>query len=193
MSRRPQRRQLMSLQLGFERLLGPEVTPHDACERIEKAWHEKQLQLYCNGILLEPSAIKALLRLVAEQGPDGCWLCTVLFFGLVRGQVIEADDSDSVQRVTMAIPPPPVWKVDVEGIEKLRGGVRSVERWTEVVDNELRRLQDNDSPLLRRETEQELYGHLTLCVKERTGAPPPYPKRLRRRVRDRLGVGVQKS
>jgi hypothetical protein len=79
--------------------------------------------------------------------------------------------------------------VDAKGIEALRG-MRLTERWTNVVDNELQRLRDDEAPLLKGDV-QELYGYLTVRVKDRTGAPPPDPKRFRRRIRSFLGRGTR--
>jgi hypothetical protein len=101
-----------------------------------------------------------------------------------RVSIIDVDDSQSTQVVRVALLPPPVWEVDAEDIEALRG-MQSAERWTVVVDNELRRLRGDGSPLL--ENLQELYGYLTVSVRQRTGAPPPDPKRFRRRIRNFLG------
>src|SRR5262249_10647799 len=177
----------LALQKGFERLLVYDVTAPIACERIEKALHEgRPLRLFRNGELLTPSYIKTNLCVVVEQQADGRWLCTIVETHGMRVSIVEVDDSQPTQVVTVALPPPPVWEVDAEGIEALRGR-RSTERLTVVVDNELKRLRDDESPLLKEEKLQELYGYLTVCVEQRTGAPPPNPKRFRRRIRDFLG------
>jgi hypothetical protein len=180
----------ISLQKGFERLLVYDVTAPIACERIEKALHERRLRLFRNGELLTPSYIKNNLRVVVEQQADGRWLCTIVEAQATRVPILEVDDSQPTQVVTVLLPPPPVWEVDAEGIEALRG-MQSTERWTKVVDDELQRLRNDESPLLKDEDLQELYGYLTVCVKQRTGAPPPYPKRFRRRIRDFLGRGTE--
>jgi hypothetical protein len=176
-----------SLQKGFERLFVYDVTAPKACERIEKALHEGELQLFRNGELQTPSYIKINFRVVVERQADGRWLCTIVEAGWMRVPVLEVDDSQPTQVVTLLLPPPPVWEVDAEGLEALRG-VQSTERWTKVVDDELERLRDDNSPLLKEEKLQELYGYLTVRVEQRTGALPPDPKRFRRRIRDFLGM-----
>jgi hypothetical protein len=183
-----------SLQKGFERLLGPEVTEHMAAERIEKAAREGPL-LYCNGKPVDPSFVKTHLRIVArkEQEPardkrpgEWKWKCRVVpagplgwepIPGPVRpGEVIDYS-----------------WEVDAERIETVRGmWLSPTGRWTTAVDDEIWRLLDRDSPLVKSLDDpknlKKLYGHVTERVTERTGAPPKYPKKLRRRVRDRLGI-----
>jgi hypothetical protein len=181
----------LSLQKGFERLVVYDITAPKAGERIEKALYEGDLQLFRDGELLKSlSDIKTNLRVVVERQADGRWLCTIAETHGIRVPVIEVDDSGPTQVVTVALPPSPIWEVDVAGIEKLRG-MRSTERWTTVVDDELRRLRREGSSLLKLKIEnlEGLYGYLTVCVNQRTGAPPPDPKRFRRRIRDFLGGG----
>jgi hypothetical protein len=178
----------LTLQKGFERLLV--YTAPIACERIGKALHEGELQLFRNDELQTPSYIKIYLCVVVEQQADGHWLCTMVETQGMRVPILEVDDSQPTQIITVALPLPPVWEVDANGIERLRG-MRSTERWTRVVDDELKRLRDNKSPLLTEENLEELYGYLTVCVEQRTDARPPNPKRFRRRIRDFLGRGTE--
>src|SRR6516162_5571186 len=166
----------LALQKGFERLFVYDVTAPIACERIETALHERRLRLFRNGELLTPSYIKTNLRVVVEQQADGRWLCTIAETRWMRVPVLEVDDSQPTQVVTVELPPPPVWEVDAEGLEALRG-MRPTERWTKVVDNELQRLKEDKSPLLKEEKLEELYAYLTVCVGQKTGALPPDLKR----------------
>jgi hypothetical protein len=174
----------LTLQKGFERLLV--YTAPLACERIERALHEGELQLFRNDELLKPSYIKIYFRVVAEQRADGHWLCTIVETQGMWVPILKVDDSQPTQVLTVALPPPPVWEVDAKGIERLRGK-QSTERWTKVLDDELKRLRDNKSPLLAKEKLNELYGYLTVHVEQITDAPLPDPKRFRRRIRDFLG------
>jgi hypothetical protein len=79
------------------------------------------------------------------------------------------------------------WEVDAEGIEALQPptasmrGRKSEHNWTGIVDHELMDLQHNGSPLL--EDPDALYAHLVTHLKNETGHPPKYPKRLRERIR----------
>jgi hypothetical protein len=182
----------LALQKGFERLLVYDVTAPIACERIEGALHEGRLELFRNGESLKHHIgyIKTNLRVVVEQRADGRWCCAIVETHAMWAPIIEVDDSQLTQVVTVALPPLPVWEVDAEGIEALRG-MQPTERWTNVVDNELQRLWNDKSPLLRKKALPELYGYLTMCVEQRTGVPPPNPKRFRRRIRNFL-AGVQK-
>ena len=179
----------LTLQKGFERLLVYDVTAPRDCERIEKALHEGELELFRNDELLTSSHIKTNLRVVVEQQADGRWLCMIVEARAMRVRILEVDDSQPTQVVTVVLPPSPVWEVDAKGIERLRG-MQSTERWTEVVDNELQRLGNTKSPRLKKGNLQELYGYLTGCVEQRTGAPPPNLKRFRRRIWDFLGMGT---
>jgi hypothetical protein len=172
----------LSLQKGFERLL----IFDDAHERIEKALHRGRLQLFRNGELLAPSDIKTGLHLVVEQAAGGRWLCTIVETRGMRVKIVEVDDTQPTQTVTVVLPPSPTWEVDAESVEALRG-MRPTERWTTVVVSEFQHLREAGSPLLKKADLQELYGYLSACVEQRTGAPPRYPKRFRRRVRDLLG------
>jgi hypothetical protein len=179
---------------AIERLLTYFPDPRDICERIERAVHAGRLPLYRDGIRLMLSEIKEVNpRVVAEQQADGSWCYGIVTPGQPRrGRYLGMRETEDGRRmVTIALPPEPVWELDAEGIEALRGAQAAPERWTKVVDDEMARLRNEKSPLLSGDL-QDLYDYLTACVQDRTGAllqtwTPPNWKRFRRRIRDRLG------
>jgi len=93
----------LSLQEGFERLL-PHYSPGKACGLIERALHEEDLQLYCNGNLLTVDFVKHQCRLVVETVADG-------------RRKIWVRHSGAGLSWNPSIDYP--WEVDAEGIEKL--------------------------------------------------------------------------
>jgi len=177
--------------MAIERLLTYFPDLRDVCERIERAVHVGRLPLYRDGIRLTLSEIKEVNpRVVAEQQTDGNWCCGIVKPGQPgRARYVGMRETEDGRRmVTIALPPEPVWELGAEGIEALRGAQAALERWTTVVDGEMARLRNEKSPLLSGNL-QDLYGYLTVCVEDRTGAllqnwTPANRKRFRRRIRD---------
>jgi hypothetical protein len=168
------------LQDAFDRLL-LHYHPAVACEEINLAVRTNRLRLYCDGTLLSLIYICSDLRVVIEQEADGRWRCRVMPAGPGLGF-----DPNRPYR----------WEVDGEGADDLmqpplpRPGRKSKDNWTTIVDNELVRLRRIGSPLL--ENPDELEAHLMAHVKQKTGHPPKYPRRLRQRIRASLGVQIKK-
>jgi hypothetical protein len=185
---------LLPLQEAFELLLLVPFAPHVACERIEKALHEKRLLLYRDGIRLEPSEIKTELRVVVELAGDGRWCCLIVEQGqLMQARYVGVRETEDGRRiVTIANPPEPVWEVDIEGAETLLPhltpgrGRKSVQNWTAIVDLELRHLRYIGSPLL--ENFEQLCAHLKEHLRAKGSAPPKDLKRFRQRIRAFPGV-----
>ena len=118
----------------------------------------------------------------------------------VRVKIISQQDDGTytveVPRLLVA------WEVDAEDVEGLlprpahQRGVRSVLNWTGIVDAELQKLQREESKLLKnlknREHFERLETHLSSHVKQETGQLPKYPRKLRQRIREKLGVPIKK-
>jgi hypothetical protein len=163
----------LPFQEGFERLLVA-YAPHVARERYATALRENRVQLYCDGNLLPPAYIVSATAVVIEQEPDGRWRCKVVPAGPGLG-----------------FDPKPnryLWEVDADGVATLlppaprRRGRKSGQNWTDIVDNELKRLRYNGSPLLN--NLGELYVHIEAHLKTETGSPAKNLKRLHKRIRD---------
>jgi hypothetical protein len=183
----------LSPQETFDRLL-TYYNGWVVCEKLNTALR-KGLGLYCDGVLLNLTDILAHgLYVDVEPLQEDHWRCTIGRGTYVaRLPVLEVDDSDVMQRVTVVIPPEPKWEFEAEDIEILMPplpsgpGAKSSQNWTRVVDRELLRLQRIGSPLLESlEKLEPLYTHMVGHLAEEIERPHYRPTRLRTRLRNFL-------
>jgi hypothetical protein len=192
----------LSIQDAFNLLLR-HFKPWTARKRLETALHENDVRLWGNDALLTPTDIlDEDLYVHAKLEPDGRWRCTIETKRpfAVRVKIISQQDDGTytveVPRLLVA------WEVDAEDVEGLlprpahQRGVRSVLNWTGIVDAELQKLKREESNLLEnlknREHFERLETHLSSHVKQETGQLPKYPRKLRQRIREKLGVPIKK-